>query len=183
MKELTVLTKRHRLFVEAYVGDVISAMVAAGFTGTPEYLKQEGDKLLSNELILNAIKERSRYMAKTFQVVADREERKATLTALMRNEDPHWKEEKDQAGIPVPTPNIPVATRLKAIELLGKAEGDFTEHLHITGNIGITELVTDSYKVTQTADEIEAEFKLVEEKGQNPFPETAPTPAKFGEYL
>lgn len=163
---LQTLTKKHRVFVEAYDGDVVTAMLAAGFDGAPNYLKDKGEQLLNNPLIIEAIKERSRHKAKTLKIIADREERQALWTAVMRNEDPHWKEEKDANGIPIPVPNIPLQTRLKAMELLGKSEGDFVENVNINGNVTLTDLVTGSYKVAESADEIEAEYKILKEQAK-----------------
>ena len=161
---LVTLTKKHRLFVEAYSGDVISAMLAGGFEGVPQYLKEKGEELLENPLIQEAIKERSRYMAKTFKNIADREERQALLTSWMRNEDPYRKEEKDANGAPIPPGNLPESMRLKALELLGKSEGDFVDRIEHSGNLSFSELVTQSYKVEESIEAIEAEYNLVKEQ-------------------
>jgi hypothetical protein len=171
MKDLHTLTKKHRLFVEAYAGDEVTAMLAAGFTGAPNYLKQKAEELLQNPLIQEAIKERSRFLAKTYKVIADREERQATLTAIMRNEDPHRKPEVDATGIPIPEGNIPLPTRLKALELLGKSEGDFTETLNIQGNVTLTDLVLKSYKNDIPLEDIEAEYYRAQETKSLPAPD------------
>lgn len=156
--QLTALTKKHRLFAEAYSGDIITSMLAAGFSGTPSYLKQEGEKFLKNPIIVEAIKERSRYMAKTFQVIADRDERMAFLTNVMRNDDPHHKEEVDANGAPIPVGNIAMQNRLKAVEMLGKAHGDFVENINMNANVSISDLVMQSYKVKDSIEDIEAEY-------------------------
>lgn len=161
---LVTLNKRHRLFVESYDGEVINAMLAAGYNGAPAYLKQQGEELLENPLIQEAIRERSRYMAKTFKVIADREERQALLTSFMRNEDPHRKEEKDANGAPIPVGNLPDSVRLKALELLGKSEGDFVDNVHHTGTVAFSELVTQSYKVEESIEDIEAEYRVLQEQ-------------------
>jgi len=179
---LNTLTPKHRHFVEAYEGDVITAMLAAGFKGAPNYLQEKGEELLANPLIVEAIKERSRYKAKTLKIIADREERQALLTSFMRNEDPHYKEETDSNGIPLPVPNIPLANRLKALELLGKSEGDFVENVNINGNVTLTDLVTKSYKVVESVDEIEAEYRELKELAKLNPPE--PTEDSLeGKYL
>lgn len=149
--------------MEAYSGDTITAMLAAGFTGHPDYLKQEGERLLENPIIIEAIKERSRYMAKTFQVIADRDERMAFLTNIMRNEDPHHREERDINGVPIPQGNIAMQNRIKAVELLGKAHGDFVENINVNANLSITDLVMQSYKVEDSIEDIEAEYYRVQE--------------------
>lgn len=149
--------------MEAYSGDAVTAMLAAGFTGVPEYLKQEGERLLANPLIIEAIKERSRFMAKTFQVIADRDERMAFLTDVMRNSDPHAKEERDSAGVPMPVGNIAMQNRLKAVELLGKAHGDFVENINLNANLSISDLVMQSYNVQESVEDIEAEYYRAKE--------------------
>lgn len=184
-KQLTTLTRKHRLFVEAYAGDVISAMLAAGFTGAPEWLKQEGEKLLENPIIIEAIKERSRYMAKTFHVIADRDERMALLTSWMRNEDPHRKEEKDAAGIPIPQGNLPESMRVKALELLGKSEGDFVDKLEVSGKLTVTEAIMKSYKLEELGmddDAIEAEYWAAKDRAKNPSPLPQP-PKGLAEFI
>ena len=56
----------------------------------------------------------------------------------MRNRDPHHIAERDEHGSIEPIENIPLAQRLKATELLGKSEADFTENLAVNGNITVT---------------------------------------------
>lgn len=164
ISNLTTLTRKHRLFVEAYAGDPAMAMIAAGYVGVPEYLKEMGEQLLSNPIIQEAIKERSRYMAKTFRAIADREERQALLTSWMRNEDPHRKEERDANGAPIPPGNLPENMRIKALELLGKSEGDFVENINHTGTLSFTDLVGKSYEVEEDIESIEAEYNQVKEQ-------------------
>jgi len=173
---LTSLTKKHRLFVEAYYGDEIAAMLAAGFEGAPNYLKSKAEELLADPIIMEAIKERSRYRAKTFRVIADREERQALLTSWMRNEDPHRKEERDANGVPIPEGNLPESMRVKALELLGKSEGDFVENINHTGNISLTDLVMQSYKDDASIEDIEAEYYRVKEAKPLPAPIEPETP-------
>lgn len=177
----TLLNRKVRLFVEAYVGDIPTAMLAAGFEGHPTYLKQKGEEFLANPVIQEAIKERSRYMAKTLNVIADRDERLAFLTNVMRNHDPDYIEEKDANGLPIKQGNIPLQNRLKAVELLGKAHGDFVENVNLNANVAITDLVMASYKVKESIEDIEAEYYRAKEAEALPAP-TAPTPS-LGDFL
>ncbi len=179
---LSSLTKKHRLFVEAYDGDIINAMLAAGFQGVPSWLNQEGEKLLQSAIIQEAIKERSRYMAKTFRTIADREERQALLTAWMRNEDPHRKEEKDSNGAPIPPGNLADTLRLKALELLGKSEGDFIDNIHHSGSVAISDLVTQSYRVEESIESIEAEYYAIKEQQKKAI-EAPPEAKSLEDYL
>lgn len=180
---MNVLSKKHRLFVEAYDGDTVNAMLAAGFVGVPAWLEQQGDKLLNDPLIIEAIKERSRYQAKTFRIIADREERQALLTSWMRNEDPHELEERDANGAPIPKGNLPMQNRIKALELLGKSEGDFVENINHTGNVTFSEMVTKSYQVTESVEDIEAEYNLIREKQARIAQVVEPVKSLLGEFL
>lgn len=104
------LTEKQRRFVEAYMGqaagNATEAARVAGF-GNP---KSQGSRLLTFVDVKKAIEERQ----KADPLVASREERQRFLTAAMRGE--HGGELKD---------------RIKATEVLGKAQGDFVErHEH-----------------------------------------------------
>lgn len=170
MKELN---NKHRLFVEAYTGNNIEAMRIAGFTGTDGYLNQKAEELLADPLIMEAIKQRSKYRAKLLDTIAGREERQALWTAVMRNEDPHARKEVDPiTNVPKPLENIPLATRLKASELLGKSEQDFVDKVELTGQMTITDVITKSYKLNQKDDasieEIEAEYYRAQESRSLP---------------
>lgn len=168
------LSPKHRLFVEAYDGDEVFAMRAAGFTGADNYLKKRAADLLALPLIQEAIRDRSLYTAKTAAIIATREERQALWTAIMKNEDPYKKEELDQNGIPIPDGNIPLMTRLKASEMLGKSEADFVDKVDMTATHTISDLISKSYLVEDDIDAIEATYKLLKEKKELPtieFPE------------
>lgn len=158
------LSSKKKLFVEAYCGDPVEAMRIAGFTGTNASLRAGGNKLLSDPDIMEAIKDRSKYLNKTANVIASRESRMELWTDIMNNNDPHWKETNDANGIPIKEGNIPMNYRLKASELLGKAEGDFIERLDISGNVTISDVIMESYKVEdKSIDVIEAEYMLIRE--------------------
>jgi hypothetical protein len=160
------LSKKHRLFVEAFDGDEVYAMRVAGYVGADSYLKQEATSLLRRPEVKLAIEERDKYRKDTDAIVADRKERQALWTAIMRNADPHYREEKDSNGIPIPEGNIPLATRLKASELLGRSEADFIEKVDVTGNLTITDIIQRSYLEEDTEDleAIEAQYHLLQSK-------------------
>lgn len=98
------LTPRQALFVEAYAGNATEAAKKAGYAH-PQVM---GCQLLSNPKVSQYIKQRS--TIRKGQAIADRSERQRILTEILRNEDE--------------TP----ANRMKAIELLGRSEGDYIEH-------------------------------------------------------
>lgn len=167
---LKTLSPKHRTFVEAYDGDVVEAARIAGFNGAEQYLRQKGNELLRDPLILDAIKSRSRYIASTKKAIATREERQEFWTNLMFNKDPNAaKGGFDKNGNPLPedyTPEVPISARLKASELLGKSEGDFVDRLDIDANVSLTEIVMNSYRPQDdeddlTLEEIEAEYRRV----------------------
>lgn len=174
---LTTLNQKHRLFAEAYNGNVVEAMQIAGYTGGEAYLKQRGQELLRDPLVLDAIKHRSRYIQTTRKTIASREERQEFWTNLMYNKDPHAKKGGfDKNGNPLPddhTPEVPMSARLKASELLGKSEADFVDRLDIDANISLTDIVMSSYKKPSEDDDemsledIEAEYRRVRDGGHD----------------
>jgi hypothetical protein len=175
MKALDKLKPKHRLFVEAFYGDSQAAMKIAGYQGTPAYLEKKGNELLCDKLILEAIKERSRYMATTNKAIADRTELQEMWTNIARNEDPHRKPEIDANGIPIPEGNIPLPIRLKATELIGKSEGIFIEKVDMTTTLSLSDLVMQSYKLPEaeekSIEEIEAEYYRAKEETENEQPQ------------
>lgn len=153
-------TKKHRLFVEAFSGDVAAAMREAGFEGAPGYLEQEGAKLLRDETIREAIRQRSRYLASTTMSIANREERQKFWSDIMRNQDPNAHPELNSSGMAKPPENIPLAMRLKASELLGKSETDFIEKIDVHHNLSLSDVIKEAYTIpNESLEAIEAEYE------------------------
>lgn len=168
------LSKQERLFVEAYDGDLVYAgrMAGIGGPGSPDsYIKQRAQKLLERPLIIEAIQDRSKYLLDTKNAIATREERQALWTAIMKNQDPHRKEEVDSNGVPIPEGNIPLPIRLKASELLGKSEADFIEKIDMSVQHSITDLIQQSYRDDTPIEAIEAQYRAVKEKKALPIVE------------
>ena len=159
------ISPKHRLFIEAFDGNVAYAMRIAGYNGTDTYLKQKGEELLSIPLIQKSIEDRKKYVANLKETIATREERQALWSQIMKNEDPYRKEEKDENGVPVAEGNIPLPVRLKASELLGKSEADFIDKVDINHNVSLSDIILKSYdKVAdKSVEEIEAEYYRLEE--------------------
>ena len=157
------LSKKEHLFVEAFDGDEVFAMRVAGFTGADSYLKRKAEDLLSKPLVQQALQKRDDFRVTTNKIIANREERQALWTAIMRNADPHYREEVDGNGIPIPQANIPLPTRLKASELLGKSEADFVDKIDLNANVTITDIIKQSYleEDADDLDAIEAEYTAV----------------------
>lgn len=160
-----ILNKKQKVFVEAYAGDEVAAMQIAGYEGDPKYLKQKANQMLRQPKIIKAIQDRSRYLVNLGTAVSDRNERMMFWSSIMNNHDPHYRKEVDANGIPIPEPNIPVSTRLKASELIGKAEGDFVTQIDINHNVTISDIVKQSYQIEdKPLDVIEAEYMEIREK-------------------
>lgn len=174
-KQLQKLSKMHRLFVEAFCGCPMEAAQIAGFGGTLESLRATGNRLLSDPLVLEAIKERSRYLNKMGNAIAVKDERQMFWTSIMNNKDPHHMVEKDSNGIDIPEGNIGMNMRLKASELLGKSEGDFVERLDITGTVSISDVIKESYDINdKSLEDIEAEYMEVRSKKKDDTEDTSP---------
>jgi phage terminase small subunit len=99
------MTPKQRRFVEAYTGNATEAAIKAGYTARSAY--NAGDRLMKNDEVIAAIKAREE--TERERLVAARWERQRFWTSVMRDEC-----EKTDA-------------RLKASELLGKSEADFTD--------------------------------------------------------
>lgn len=117
------LTEKQRKFVEAYMGpakgNATEAARMAGYSGNENTLGVTGLRLLRNAKITEAVEERQ----KADPLVADREERQRFWSTVMRDESADMKD------------------RLKASEILGKSQADFTEKVDITsGGEPITDI-------------------------------------------
>ena len=173
------LTQRLRDFIQYYDGDPVKCMRLAGFEGSNSYLKQKAEQALKDPTVQLALKQRDAYYESRTKLIADRQERQALWTHIMRNNDPDAINEYDNNGLPKKPENIPLATRLKASEMLGKSEGDFVERVSIEGNITITDIIKSSYSLDDDALDIEAieaeYFKLKDKKTLLSQLEEAPT--------
>ena len=111
------LTAKQRAFVEYYTGSAAQAAIKAGYSKNSAYTL--GQRLMNNPEIIAEIK--ARETKRLVPDIATREERFKFWTRAMRDEDTPMKE------------------RLKASELLGKAEGDFLERVEVehSGNLDI----------------------------------------------
>jgi hypothetical protein len=159
------LSDKHRMFVEAFDGDLPYAMRIAGYNGTDMYLKQKGEELLSTPLIQQAIEHRKKYVANLKETIATREERQLLWSQIMKNEDPYRKEELDENGVPIPEGNIPLPVRLKASELLGKSEADFIDKVDVNHSVTLSDIILKSYNEgeTKSIEDIEAEYYAIQE--------------------
>jgi len=112
MKKLT--TKQQR-FVDIYDGNATDAARKAGYKGNGNTLGQVGDENLKKPEIAKAIRARENQRNKKH--IKTREERQEFWSEMM--------EASERDG-----------DKLKASELLGRSEADFTEKLQHTGKDG-----------------------------------------------
>lgn len=144
---MTTLNEKKKQFVLAYNGDTADAMRIAGFVGSAHELEKKGNEFLKDPIIADAIRERSKYIASSLRIIAQREEVQAFWTDIMRNHDPNALPEQDKHGTTKPPENIPMANRLKASEFLAKADGQFIERVDIRQQVSFVDLVQDAYDI------------------------------------
>lgn len=107
------LTPRQQRFVDAYAGNGADAARIAGYTGNVQVLSTQAARLLKKAEVQEAISKRQK--PKDRAVIANREDRQKFWTRIMRSKSRE------------------IGDRLKASELLGKSEADFTDkHEHVS---------------------------------------------------
>jgi phage terminase small subunit len=115
----TRFTPKQLKFVELYSGNGTEAARLAGYKGSDNTLAQAARDLLRNPQIKKAIEERQ--AKKLNPLIASREQRQEFWTAVMRDEEQTMK------------------NRLKASELLGKSEADFTDKVEHSGTVDLAD--------------------------------------------
>lgn len=111
------LTVRQQRFIDAYDGNATDAARKAGYSGSDAVLGVTAHDLLRNPKVAAAIRERLAPVTKA--IIATREERQAFWTSVQQD------------------PFASMSDRLRASELLGKSEADFTDKVKHEGNISI----------------------------------------------
>lgn len=109
------LSPMQQRFVDLYSGNATEAALKAGYSAKTAY--SMGNRLLKKVEIIKAIKERE--TKEITPLIATRKDRQKFWTDVMSNPDEDMK------------------NRLKASELLGKSEADFTEKIQATGTMQI----------------------------------------------
>jgi len=99
---MSELTPRQQKFIQCYRGSASRAALEAGYAH-----RQEGDRLMSNPVIVEAIRQRQELELQP--LIMSRHEREVWLSNLILDESQSTKE------------------RLKALELLGRMNGDFIQ--------------------------------------------------------
>jgi phage terminase small subunit len=118
------LTPRQRKFVAAYTGNASEAARAAGYS--EHTAAEQGYRLLRNVQVRRALLAREQGQVE-----------KLMLTRRERQE--LWSE------IAVDT-SQPIMARLRALELLGRSEGDFTDRVELSGSLTLEVLVLGSMR-------------------------------------
>lgn len=117
------LTEKQARFVETYDGNAEKAAIAAGYT--EKFAKAKSHELLKHPVVVAAIKSRPIVEASNARI-ATRIERQAFWTKVMLGEETETVVTKEGAIVDVP---VSMKERLKASELLGRSEADFTDKL------------------------------------------------------
>lgn len=115
------LTARQQAFVDAYAGNATDAARKAGYKGTDATLGQVGHENLKKPEIARAIQARNAGPAQ--RRIATREDRQAIWTQVMLD------------------PGEKTSDRLKASELLGRSEADFTDKLQVDAKVTLEQLL------------------------------------------
>ncbi|MBF0620047.1 MAG: terminase small subunit [Candidatus Omnitrophica bacterium] len=115
----TQLSVKQQRFVQYYNGNATMAAIEAGYSR--KTARSQGQRLLTNVDILMAVKEREKGMV--MAKIATRQERQEFWTRIMQDGGIFMRE------------------RLKASELLGKSEADFTEKVALSGVHSLAERV------------------------------------------
>lgn len=124
------LTRKQQAFVDAYTGNGTAAARAAGYRGTDNALGVQAHELLRSPKILEALKNRGQDLPASTRAavtqavtIATRAERQAFWTQTMLDVE------------------ADLGHRLRAAELLGKSEADFTEKLLVDAKLTLEDLL------------------------------------------
>lgn len=153
----TRFTAKVKAFIAAYEGNVADAAASAGVSVRHAY------RILKNPAIIEKIKEtQGSEFGYLSENIADRNERLEFLTAVVRGDHTDIRVDKDGCKTEVPAS---LKTRLKALELLGKAHCDYSDKIiHEGGEKPIEHRVNsqDLKDRIQNLVESEPEFSFLE---------------------
>lgn len=151
-------TIKQKRFIQAFEGSPTRAAKIAGYKN-PE---SSGRQLLKVPSIIEAIKLYQTTRKEAKELRSTKEEREIFLTALSRNIDPDRKSEMDPVTGGLVTDehyNIDLKDRMKAVEMLGKMNGDFIEKISLDATTSLSDLILAARKVTKSVEDIEAEYE------------------------
>lgn len=110
------LTTKQSKFIALYDGNGAKTAKLAGYKGSEHTLKQVASENLAKPYIAEAI--RKRQEKELAPMIATRQQRQAFWTKVLN------------------TKTVSMANRLRASELLGKSEADFTDKTQVSGPDG-----------------------------------------------
>ena len=113
------LTVKQKKFIQAYSGNATEAARIAGYKGNDATLAQVGYENMMNPEINSQVMKRQDLEIQ--RIVMNRLDRQILWTELARSS------------------SVEVKDRLKATELLGRSEGDFTEKLEVSVNLNLAD--------------------------------------------
>ena len=122
------LTAKQRAFVDAYNGNGKETAIAVGYS--PKTADQQASRLLSMVKVKQAILDREARENK--DMVATRVERQELWTKMMND------------------PEVRPADRLKASELLGRSEADFTDRKEVSVDQRFNEVESQADQILRT---------------------------------
>jgi phage terminase small subunit len=127
------LTAKMEAFVAVYDGNGTEAARKAGYKGSDNTLAQNARDLLSNPQIAEAI--RARQDKRISRLILTREQRQEFWSTVTMDPEAH------------------LSDRLRASELLGKSEADFTAKVEVSGKLTLEQLVASAGSSVEGADE------------------------------
>jgi phage terminase small subunit len=132
------LTPKQQAFVDAYAGNGTEAARAAGYQGTDATLATVASKLLKVAKVSEALARRRvsveaarAAVVKVAGTIATRAERQAFWTATMLDS------------------GAEMSARLKASELLGRSEVDFTDKVSVDAKVTLGALIEAAGRLTE----------------------------------
>lgn len=123
------LHPKQQKFVDAYDGNAHQAALAAGYS--PKTAQVQASRLLTNVKVIAAIKAREE--KPRARRIATREDRQAFWTNVMNGNERDIAA-KDGEKIEI---DVQMKDRLKAAELLGRSEADFTDKIQADMNVKV----------------------------------------------
>jgi phage terminase small subunit len=121
---LEQLNPREQKFVHVYEGNGVEAARTAGYAGGNVSLAAQACRMMRKPEIRRAVALRIESAVERF--ILTREERQELWSAIAIDT------------------TIDASDRLKALELLGKSQADFTEKLEVKGELTLEQLVRES---------------------------------------
>ena len=135
------LTPKQQAFVDAYNGNGTDAARKAGYKGNDATLSQVASENLRKPEVLAAIQARNQIPASVRAAVAQ-----AGHIATRAERQAFWTQTMLDAG-------AEMSARLKASELLGRSEVDFTDKVSVDAKVTLGALIEAAGRLTEGEEE------------------------------